>query len=872
MNPTNQLLLNSLQLEDIFCYQQMEVSFESGVSVFAGDNGSGKSSLMESIFFGLFGSKTKNVTGKELSEVLREGQRNGTLILKFSFSNSDYIAQLTLKRTGERVSAEGPKCLLFKDGVEVASKVNNVTSFIQSMLKMDAEDFANCLYVCQGEVDRLINAKPQDRQRMIDRLLRLTKIDDYERRLKPAVTALKRRKTLVQGRIDTLSQDVEQLKAQQLGSQILKHQKELAHIEATQQALRGQVEEAQNHIRHLQETLARYEQTSEAMKQLQGAYTQATQRLQTTDVELDQVGQQQQRIQQNLQTLKAEQTALQQREAWQQQGLPTPVPPELLDQLRQDQVKRTNAVQGLKDALIELRSECKTSAKALEEARAQLAALAPKLTGHEATLTQLEDQIKTSVRALRQLPPGPLEKLPLARWAKGTEHKLAEQRQAKQQLREKAAALAADLRSLEKEQQRIKALVDEGHCPTCHQPVTLEHLADHSRPLARRIASNRQQLTEINAQLKALDGQIKTLESEAQTWADVLDRFKQWGNLCTLRETLLPQLEQWRQKAEQLEAQLTQLNAKETALVAEGKQATQALDEGKSTLRLAEQSLQLQENMAQCAQDQDGLRKRQQTLLQLRDNQRRELQQLSERFDALKAQLEGQSPEGLKKELSQYQQQHETLTQQLKLQQRQRDDLQHRLGQLNTQQQRLEQQTQRLAAQRKKADALEALHEEVEQLQQVYQHVKASQRQNNFDALNALFDHFFTLMQPGPAYHGVRLNPACDIEVVRTNGQTIGPALLSGGERALLNLALRAALHQVICEAGGVLLPLFFDEPTVFLDTHHVQRLERLFEALGQRVGQVVVVSHDSALVEGTAHEYLVSKDADNIGWVEKVR
>jgi len=135
-----------------------------------------------------------------------------------------------------------------------------------------------------------------------------------------------------------------------------------------------------------------------------------------------------------------------------------------------------------------------------------------------------------------------------------------------------------------------------------------------------------------------------------------------------------------------------------------------------------------------------------------------------------------------------------------------------------------------------------------------------------------VFNLFFRLMYFGPAYERVELSEDFDIRVIRKDGQVLSPSIMSGGERALINLAMRAAIHQVLSEAGGVALPLFFDEPTVYLDTQHVRQLERLFEDLGQRVGQVVIVSHEASLVEGADHEYRVSKDIDNLGHIEKVR
>jgi len=94
---------------------------------------------------------------------------------------------------------------------------------------------------------------------------------------------------------------------------------------------------------------------------------------------------------------------------------------------------------------------------------------------------------------------------------------------------------------------------------------------------------------------------------------------------------------------------------------------------------------------------------------------------------------------------------------------------------------------------------------------------------------------------------------------------------MSGGERALINIALRCAIHQVLARAIRR-MPLILDEPTVYLDRDRVNRLQLLLEELGKRIGQVIVVSHEVGLVEGADHEYRTEKGSDNISTIRKIR
>jgi exonuclease SbcC len=160
---------------------------------------------------------------------------------------------------------------------------------------------------------------------------------------------------------------------------------------------------------------------------------------------------------------------------------------------------------------------------------------------------------------------------------------------------------------------------------------------------------------------------------------------------------------------------------------------------------------------------------------------------------------------------------------------------------------------------------------ELEEIVSVYQTTKVALRKRNLEALNYYFNEFFALMDSGDSYSRVAVRDDYEIEVELKNGRTINPSLMSGGERALTNIALRCAIHQVLAKAVRR-MPLILDEPTIYLDRDRIHRLQFLLEDLGRRIGQVIVVSHEVGLVEGADHEYRTEKGSDNISIIYKVR
>jgi exonuclease SbcC len=203
--------------------------------------------------------------------------------------------------------------------------------------------------------------------------------------------------------------------------------------------------------------------------------------------------------------------------------------------------------------------------------------------------------------------------------------------------------------------------------------------------------------------------------------------------------------------------------------------------------------------------------------------------------------------------------------------QAQYDEVVHKRGIVQGQLDHLERLRGELAHLERKQEELAKLKLELDEIVSVYQGTKVELRKRNLEALNYYFNAFFSLMDSGDSYSRVRVRDDYEIEVELKNGRVINPSLMSGGERALINIALRCAIHQVLAKAVRR-MPLILDEPTIYLDRDRIHRLQFLLEDLGRRVGQVIVVSHEVGLVEGADHEYRTEKSSENISTIYKVR
>ena len=183
--------LRNLHAENIRSYKKLDFTFEDGVTVLSGVNGSGKSSLLEACFMGLFGSK---ILSKDfvLADIIFKGAENAKISLGFEHLGHEYLIDQAFRYSVKSENASSSKCVLYADGKIIVDQAIRTYEEVCSLLNMDEEAYRNCAYIRQGEIDVLINAKPKDRQLMIDDLMQLGKLEEYRERASSAKTAVKR--------------------------------------------------------------------------------------------------------------------------------------------------------------------------------------------------------------------------------------------------------------------------------------------------------------------------------------------------------------------------------------------------------------------------------------------------------------------------------------------------------------------------------------------------------------------------------------------------------------------------------------------------------------------------------------------------------
>ena len=73
-------MIKSIELVDFLSHSDTNLEFKDGVTIFVGDNGAGKSSIIDAITYSLFGEHTR----KNVKSLIRRGTNQGYAKIEFS--------------------------------------------------------------------------------------------------------------------------------------------------------------------------------------------------------------------------------------------------------------------------------------------------------------------------------------------------------------------------------------------------------------------------------------------------------------------------------------------------------------------------------------------------------------------------------------------------------------------------------------------------------------------------------------------------------------------------------------------------------------------------------------------------------------------
>ena len=239
-------MITSIELGDFLAHAETKLEFEKGVTIFVGENGAGKSSIIDGITFSLFGQHTR----KSNKGLIKRGSNQGYSKIEFSINGKQYE---TVRKIDSKGSLSATFYEITKEGrVEIAAGERkqfgeSMTEQVEKTIGMDFEKLKIASIVQQGELNSIINAKPKEFKELLNAIIGIDKLDVASESMKKVTKEFREKIKTDLGyddtHIDILQRDFE------------KYQQDIKESEPEKKELESEQQQIQEELKKLQKEL-----------------------------------------------------------------------------------------------------------------------------------------------------------------------------------------------------------------------------------------------------------------------------------------------------------------------------------------------------------------------------------------------------------------------------------------------------------------------------------------------------------------------------------------------------------------------------------------------------------------------------------------
>ncbi|MFA4860691.1 AAA family ATPase [Methanoregula sp.] len=161
------MILDRLVLDNFKRFRHAEINFKDGITGVLGNNGTGKSSLVQAIFFALYGVQATGITADYIVSSFAGQKEKCQVRLEFTIG-SDRYAVIRIFKKAKSVTHEAE---FYKNTKMMATGVSQVETEVRRTLGMGPVDFKNTIYAGQKDLLTLLENTPGKRKEWFLRAL-----------------------------------------------------------------------------------------------------------------------------------------------------------------------------------------------------------------------------------------------------------------------------------------------------------------------------------------------------------------------------------------------------------------------------------------------------------------------------------------------------------------------------------------------------------------------------------------------------------------------------------------------------------------------------------------------------------------------------
>jgi exonuclease SbcC len=475
------MIPQKLSLTNFMCYREAALDF-SGIHVacLTGENGAGKSALLDAITWALWGSSRLGARGDD--DLVRLGEDKMQVAFTFSLGGQAYrvlrrreVAKYSRTLLDFQVDDDGHWRSLVEGGVRATQRK------IENVLRLDYDTFVNSAFLRQGRADEFTVKTAAERKRVLGDILGLDRWSIYEDRVKE-------RQRMVEAEMEAIK-----LRLEEIQTELGRRSEYEAQLEAAQVA----VDELAERLEEAQRDYQRIEAARTELRHLEMQIADQIARAGKAEEELTSVREEQAKRERHLNEYEQLLAHREEIEAGYQAyreavGREQKLGARLRQSVELDERRREIESQ-ISEARHQLEAKRNVIGKRIDELKSRLPgdALLEELDEVEAQLDHL-DRLSESREA-----------------AKNDLARIAEER----------AALQARNEGLRREMEALKERIEllreaDARCPLCEQPLTEEHRVELLRQIEGEGKGKGDAFRANQATMEDLVGQASALERE----------------------------------------------------------------------------------------------------------------------------------------------------------------------------------------------------------------------------------------------------------------------------------------------------------------------------------------------------------------------
>ncbi len=169
-------MITAIELGDFLSHSQTRLEFGNGVTVFVGQNGAGKSSIIDAITFALFGQHTR----KSNKGLIKRGSNQGFAKVEFNINGKQYQAVRKIDNKGglaAKFSENANDEFLEIAAGERKQFGESMTQEVEKTIGLGFEKLKIASIVQQGELNAIIKAKPKEFKELLNAIIGIDKLD-----------------------------------------------------------------------------------------------------------------------------------------------------------------------------------------------------------------------------------------------------------------------------------------------------------------------------------------------------------------------------------------------------------------------------------------------------------------------------------------------------------------------------------------------------------------------------------------------------------------------------------------------------------------------------------------------------------------------